>query len=183
MTMTQPVVDVLDLIDDSWETLVAAGLDAVQVKDGRSWELGDLAGRVAKRYGEDSLGQYATDIRYNTSTLRDFRRVAAFYPPDTRTMFPLLRWSHYRVAMRVQDLESALDWLEQAADHDWPVDALRDALSAAVGEPLKPLKVEGQGRVVRIEGRTLVLEVVGDWSAVESDAQGRVALYIEREIG
>jgi hypothetical protein len=180
MTLTQPV-DALALADDSWETLVAQGLDAVQVKDGRSWELGDLAGRVAKRYGEDSLGQYATDIRYNTSTLRDFRRVSAFYPKDVRALFPLLRWSHYRVAMRVKELEAALDWLERAANDDWPVDALRDAISAVLGEPLKPLKVEGLGRVVSVQGRRLVLEVEGDWGLVEADAQGRVALYIERE--
>jgi hypothetical protein len=35
--------------------------------------------------------------------------------------------------------------------------------------------------VVSVQGRRLVLDVEGDWGLVEADAQGRVALYIERE--
>jgi hypothetical protein len=128
-----------------WETLVSAGIMAVERMDGFRWLLGDLALVVERVYGKSSLKRFAADIRLpRHRTLYDYQAVAAFYPNSARAEFQSLTWSHYRAVQRrvsqatslhyaASVLDEARHWLAQAEDGvdekgSWPVARLDQEL-------------------------------------------------------
>ncbi len=113
-------------LSDDWEALADAGRRVTNDQDENRWKYGDLAIRVARRYGEESIAQFAADIGLRSAkTLYDYHRVSAFFPYGLRQEFPALFWSHYREALRVEDLEGAMDMLAKASDGNWTVDYMR----------------------------------------------------------
>lgn len=133
-------------ISDDWEILADAGRALAEQNDLNRWVLGDLAGRVEKRYGDDALGSYASEIRVFERTLRVYRQVSSFYPVENgiRVAFPALSWSHYRLCVRLGDLDSAEQMLADASDHNWSARDLTDAIHVALGKPPvnRPLLIE-----------------------------------------
>jgi hypothetical protein len=138
----------LSAMDDSWETCVSAGIVLAQNLDAGRWSLGDLTGRVEKRYGADAIGNFATEIGMaRKSTLKEYRRVSARYSPDIRMAFSeALSWSHFQAACRAKD--DAELWLARAADENWPVAEMARQIAAAIGKPVAPrLLYSGRGVV------------------------------------
>lgn len=126
--------DVWDIPDD-WEALADAGRDLADANDRNRWVLGDLALRVETRYGEDAIGQYASEIKVFERTLRTYRQVSAFYENGTRVQYPALSWSHYRMAVRLKDVDAAMALLAEAQDNNWSSRDLTDALNLSLGKP------------------------------------------------
>lgn len=135
----------IDALPTDWESLVSTGIELAGNMDTGRWALGDLAGCVEKRYGQDALGTFASEIGIaRKSTLKDYRRVSARFELDARASFPSLNWSHFREALRAGD--QAEHWLAQAADNGWPVAELTRQIAAAIGKRVPPkLLWEGQG--------------------------------------
>lgn len=146
-----PTLD-LDGLPDDWETLADTGRMIREQQDRDRWLLGDLAEKVHKVYGENSLAKFAGDIQVPTKTLRDYHRVSRFYPSAARAEFPALSWSHYRLAIRAGDLDKAMTRLEQAEGNNWPVAEL-DKQIGGKKHWKKVFEVEGT------PGGTLVAEL------------------------
>lgn len=127
--------DIRSLPSD-WETLADAGRALAEANDRNRWRIGDLARQVETVYGDASLDTYASEINIFARTLRLYRQVSAFYPENgTRIQYPTLSWSHYRMAMRLGDEDSALAMLADAVDNNWSARDLTDALNVALGKP------------------------------------------------
>lgn len=131
----------LAAVGDEWEALVSAGQQIAEAHDRNRWTLGDLGGKVLRRYGEDSIGSYAAAINVRPSTMYDYAACAAYYSVEDRAAFPPLSWSHFRAAMKASTKAIALEWLGQAADMGWSVDTLAEHMRVAVGQAPKPAKL------------------------------------------
>jgi len=69
----------------SWEEAISIGMSLRENKDNSQWNLGDLALKIEKSYGVDSLGRFAIDININKNSLIQYRRVSASFPLKTRS--------------------------------------------------------------------------------------------------
>lgn len=79
----------------SWEEAVSTGLELREAKDNSQWLLGDLALKIEKVYGVDSIGKFAIDININKNSLQQYRRVSRAFPPTTRSQ--LLSHRHHLI--------------------------------------------------------------------------------------
>ena len=70
--------------EPKYEYLVEEGKRAVVGISNKLWELGDLAHKVEKFYGENILGQFANDINFSGSakTLKRYRDVCRAFPEN-----------------------------------------------------------------------------------------------------
>lgn len=132
----------IDAIDDEWESLVSAAIPIVKAHDENRWALGSLGAKAERRYGESSLGKFSRVIGLKSPTIMyDYVTTFNFYSAEDQAAFPPLTWSHYRAAMRVKSRELAMTWLAKAADEDWTVDDLIEAIRVKDGGDPKPQKV------------------------------------------
>jgi hypothetical protein len=135
----------VDALPSDWEALTSAGREMTETADRQRWQLGDLANRVTRVYGSESLKKFAGEINIpNHKTLWDYSRVAARFEKSVRNEFPALSFTHFRTALRAKDDAEA--WLVQAQDNGWPVAELNRQIAAAIGEPV-PLRKLWEGRV------------------------------------
>lgn len=120
----------------AWEEVCTIGRSFVGDTDLYRWALGDLAGLVKKSYGDNRLGEFAGAINMRKKTLAQYRWLAARFSRESgaREMFPTLSFSHYRAVAGVADFESAMDYLQQAADNAWSVELLELNVKAADSE-------------------------------------------------
>lgn len=144
-------IDPIEAIDrayvegiDTWEALVALGASDEEEMGIRRWRHGDLALRVEKHYGSDTLSKYADVIGVQTPTLKQRRQMSAFYEPHTRVAFLNLFYSHYREAMRYGDIETALRALDKASLRTWPVWKLKRFVDRCLSKPAPPPPMEGE---------------------------------------
>ena len=70
--------------EPKYEYLVEEGKRAVVGISNKLWELGDLAHKVEKFYGENILGQFANDINFpgSAKTLKRYRDVCRAFPEN-----------------------------------------------------------------------------------------------------
>jgi hypothetical protein len=112
---------------------VAEGRILVEQNEANQWALGDLAcafeisvGRPSKD-DEDTptLGDLANGWGLATSTVSEYRTLAAFYPKNLRLYE--LSWSHYKLARKASngDVEEALALLEEAERQAFTIAAFR----------------------------------------------------------
>jgi hypothetical protein len=173
----------VDALPTDWEALTSAGREMTETADRQRWQLGDLANRVTRVYGSESLKKFAGEINIpNHKTLWDYSRVAARFEKSVRNEFPALSFTHFRTALRAKD--DAELWLVQAQDNGWPVAELNRHIAAAIGEPVPPRKLyEGAGvvwQVADIARPYLVL--LDDMSALAEGMKVTVKVYaIEAE--
>lgn len=142
----------IEQIPDDWEALVGAGIMLTQNMDQNRWALGDLAGtKVAKTYGEDALGKFASEIGMaRAKTLYEYRRISGRYQNSIRMEFSeALTWSHFQAATRAGDL--AEEFLARAADEGWPVAELARQIDATMQKATRDVMVaiaDGQYSVI-----------------------------------
>jgi hypothetical protein len=132
-------LDVNALPDSEWETCVSAGIALAQNLDAGRWGLGDLALTVERRYGQDSVGKFSSEIGMaKAQTLRDYARVARRFPSAIRNAYSdsPLTFSHFRATIRAG--EDAELWLARAADDGLNVAELARQIAAAIGQPVPP---------------------------------------------
>lgn len=153
----------------AWEALASEGVSILQDHDRNRWRLGEIAQLVERGYGKSSLRSFANDINIRPPTLYEYHRVTAFYSPDDRERFPLLTWSHYRAAMKM-DYDAAINALEHASDADMRIDDFTDYVRMLCEEAPKPRVLATiTGYVVSIDptNGTVTLGVdIEDWSAL-----------------
>jgi len=133
----------------SWEECVSLGMELREKKDNSQWALGDLALTVQKQYGMDSLGKFAVEIGIKKSTLADYRTCSAFYPSEIRERYRDLSHSFFLVAMRNNDLETAIAWLNRASDEGWSVEMLRKMIKG--GKEEKSVEEVIKGLIEKID--------------------------------
>ena len=187
------VVDPLDAIDamiaageDIWEAAVSAAADDEQDMAARRWRLGDLARRVQKQYGKNRLGDFAKQINVPVPTVKQYRRMSDFYPPDTRYLFENIGYSHYRQAMRLKDLGAALELLTVCSGDSRTVEATQVEINKIVGKPTPPLKLlDASGVIVRLDmlDGLLVLQIGrgADLSLLDGRDDIHIKIYADEE--
>lgn len=120
---------------ETYEELVTAGQALVSAMDKDRWQLGDLANELTSRltgrppadFAGKTLASFASDIGASAKTLGEYARLAAFYPPEVRSLYPTMTHTYYRTAYSVSgnNLETALEWLRAANDNSWSADKIR----------------------------------------------------------
>jgi hypothetical protein len=137
----------IDALPSDWEALTSAGRAMTEAADLQRWQLGDLANKVTRTYGAESLKTFAGEINIaNHKMLWDYSRVAARFEKSVRNEFPALSFTHFRTAMRAKD--DAELFLVQAQDNGWPVAVMAREIAAAIGKPVPPRKLwEGEATV------------------------------------
>lgn len=166
--VARAAVDPLDAIDamiaageDIWEAAVSAAADDEQDMAAHRWRLGDLARRVQKQYGKNRLGDFAKQINVPVPTVKQYRRMSDFYPPDTRYLFENIGYSHYRQAMRLKDLGAALELLTVCSGDSRTVEATQVEINKIVGKPTPPVKLlDAEAAVQQVDTATGVLVLI-----------------------
>lgn len=123
-TMLDPIAaldTMLERGEDVWETAVSIGIQNENELTVQRWLQGDLTLRVEGAYGDGIITKFATALNVNTSTLKQRRTISKFYPSDTRVSFDSIGYSHFRTAMKLEDLDKALWALEKADNRGWPI--------------------------------------------------------------
>lgn len=143
--MIRDALDPIEMLDkmieegaDIYEAAVSIGLQDEGEMTVRRWRQGDLVARLEKHYGESILKKYAVALAVNASTLKQRRTMSQFYEKDTRYLFENVGYSHYREAMRLENLEEAVKILQRASDEDMPVWVLKKAVDECLGKEEKP---------------------------------------------
>jgi hypothetical protein len=128
-------------LQDSWEELTVAGQELAKATDRNRWAMGELAMRVTKSYGDDTLNKFAVAINVRGKTLYEYHRIYKFYGENS-TRVENLSWSHHREAMRLKDLAKALWALDKASAKDWTVERMGMILSRYLnGRSQSPEKI------------------------------------------
>lgn len=148
-------------IPNDWQSLVETALECVTGMDVQRWQLGDIAAVAETRHGFDSIKALATEIRMpRHKTLYEYHRVSKFYDESTRVDYPLLSWSHFREATRLETLEAARALLDKAHDLDWPVAKLAHEIKALLGETVPPEKLfDVTAAITHIAGQLVTLRL------------------------
>jgi len=112
-----------------WEEAVSVGMQLRQLKELSQWAIGDLANRVAREYGDDSIGKYAYAIGLEKKTVWEYMRVARKYKKSIR--IDILSFRHHQIALQSDEPDK---WLEQANDKNWSSNQLYKAIKEQLTE-------------------------------------------------
>lgn len=119
-----------------WDAIITTGLQAVEQLDIGRWVVGELGLMVQKSYGDDEFGQFADEIKIERKRASEYRAMARYYPKEARDS--RCNYSLHRVAMRLNDLDASMEILDKAAENNWTVMDLTEAVMLAKGETVKP---------------------------------------------
>lgn len=137
MTMTHVTPDGAAAVRDYWTDLCERGRQAREALDGWRWILGDLACEVERRFGMESMADFAREVNIAKKTAEQYRRVARFYAEDTRVSFiagaPNVTYTHFRDAMRLGTPDAAYAFLEEVALNNWTTDEALLRLAERLG--------------------------------------------------
>lgn len=128
-----------------WESICETGrLAAANMDEGR-WLIGDLSLLVQTEYGEDRIGQFAVQINVDKARVQEYRTVCQFWQKSVRAEIlhecPLISYTHMRMAMKLEDLSVATEFVEQCNANGWTVEQARLELNNRLGKPSPPGKV------------------------------------------
>lgn len=153
MTMTHVTPDGAAAVRDYWTDLCERGRQAREALDGWRWILGDLACEVERRFGMESMADFAREVNIAKKTAEQYRRVARFYPEDTRVSFlqdaPNVTYTHFRDAMRLGSVDAAYAFLEEVALNNWTTDEALLRLAERLGHA--PVEREDAAPMPRAE--------------------------------
>jgi hypothetical protein len=168
-----------------WDDAVNAGMELNKSLDTRRFELGDLAVLIGKKYGQDTIGKFATEIGVGKKRLQEYRTVAHFYEKSLRMQifnaYPSLTYSHMRTAMKLASPAEVMGFLEECATNDWSVEKAGVEIKDRAGEPLPPEKLIEASVVVTGTDRssgTMTFKFVGGLFPVEINQGTRLRLTL-----
>lgn len=129
-----------------YQVHVAMGIAARESKDTAQWELGHLCSMTVNIWGEETLKRYTSDINIGYSTGRSYRQVWVFYTIENRfdprvadyRINPVLSFTHFKYALRLETLGAALSFLDECIDGAWSTDLAYAKLSERIGRPGQP---------------------------------------------
>jgi hypothetical protein len=174
-TIAPEVIESLETFEAIADAARMVSLDM----DGGRWTLGDLANQCARKWGENTIGDLAAEIRIaSKKTLYQYAKVSARFDLSTRVAFQdaPLTFSHYRAAMVAGD--DAELWLAKAADDVLSVAALAREIKIATGKPVPPVKLwEGEANVHGWNETTGAILILA-YADKDEIAPGRVTIKV-----
>lgn len=135
----------------SFEALCDEGREAADNLDAGRWTIGRIAAAVVTHYGQANIDAFAIQIAMEKKRVYEYERVHKFYelsaPADFREARPTLRYSHYRMAMRLHEtggMVGVIAFLEEAAVGDksgpWTIETAGVHLAERLGQPVPPIR-------------------------------------------
>jgi hypothetical protein len=127
-----------------FESYCQKARDIVEVMDDCKWMLGEMAAGIETRYRGHTMEAFAIQINYEKRRIYEYAQVWAFYEKCAEAhnlkQSPVLRWTHFRDAMRLMSLESMelkgiTDFLEDCIGNLWTVEQARLELQRILGKP------------------------------------------------
>lgn len=122
-----------------WGRTAAANID-----QGR-WLIGDLALEVDKRYGKNTVADFAKQINVPVNRVKEYRTTCKFWQNSVRTDIldnnPVITYTHMRKAMRFKDVSIARRFIDECAGNAWTVERAGIEIKARLGEPVPPMNV------------------------------------------
>jgi hypothetical protein len=100
------------------------------------WWWGDYLNALDNEKTDTWALQYAEMLGVHPQTIRDYRRVAAYYPIERR--IDVMSFEHHRTAMAVAPVERSLEWVVKAQADSLSVPEMRKEMRiqmAGVREP------------------------------------------------
>lgn len=152
---------------DSYESLVDYARSYSEDLDNARWILGDCANTINTRYGDRTMDELAKDIGQHRSTLYQYAKVANFYPEDIRhkirDTMQNITYSHMRDALRLGDVNKAVEWLEFVSDTGKTVDEASHDLTEQLGrETRESITGEVSRKFTQEDGYFLVIKLDHD---------------------
>ena len=148
-----------------YEELCNSCREMIEDMDRRRWLIGDTALEIETRYGDKTMESFARDIGANQSTVKGYKRVAKFYPPEFRgNLFgdnPNLTYTFYRDALRLETLELATEWLAEVSGEGWSADEAARKLTERLGHQTRE-SAEGEitGVYTADDGDSVTVDIV-----------------------
>lgn len=118
-------------VDTSWETLTDYGRSLLDAQDRQRWQLGELVDLVQTHYGESSITKFCEEVKGKPSTLYQYAQVYRFYPRDSWKEYPIVRYTQWREAMKLKDVDTALALIQRANDENMRMADFYAAVKAA----------------------------------------------------
>lgn len=170
-------------LEASWQLICDTGREAAENIDKGRWLIGDLANAVETHYGEANIAQFAIQIGVEKKRVEEYRTVCDFWKNPHRQeildLYPMIKYSHMRDAMRLKSLPKALTFLEDCAANAYTVEQARIELCRLLGKPIPPVKlVECRARIATIQGHSITL-MLDDVSAFQDAWQGNKAVKLK----
>ncbi len=103
--------------DPNWINLCQRGRDAEAKGTSALWESGDIALEVETTYGDQSLQHYASEINVDYRTVARRRWTAKSFSGERfylRSVYAMLRWSHFEAVAGVKEEYKLLAYLDEA---------------------------------------------------------------------
>jgi len=137
--------DTGEIVSPSFEDLCDKGRVAADALDTGRWLLGEIAHDVQKQWGDPFLETFSIQVAVEKKRIYEYRNVYRFYANSAVAEFrsdnPMLRYSHYRDAMRLKTLEDAMVFLNECSALGWTVEQARIKLIERLGKPTPPQKL------------------------------------------
>lgn len=150
---------------EDYELICEAGRIAAQNIDQGRYLIGDLAAQVKKQYGRDTVGRFAKDIGIPKARAQEYRQVCEFWDKTQRRQIfedyaGQVNYSHLRQAMRLKELDTAMDFIRECGENAYTVEQAHVKLTERLGAPAPPPKLlDGLGYVRDIRGQRVLIEV------------------------
>jgi hypothetical protein len=117
---------------------------ADNMEEGR-WIIGRIAAEVETSYAAHNIGLMATTIGIEKARVWEYERVHKFYenlaPANYRAENPMLRYSHYRAAMRLKDPIKAIAFLDRCSSDGLTIEQATVEITRLLGKPVSPKKI------------------------------------------
>ncbi len=121
-----------------YDSLVAMGIEARELKDASQWAIGDIGIELLNEAKDEKITktEFAKDIGIGRSAFVEYIAMSQFYDTYMRSTYHL-SYSHFRQAYRVnkKTLEKAMKLLEYANDNNLTVDGLAREIAIKSGKP------------------------------------------------
>jgi len=178
--------------DDIWDTTVNLGIVAVQDQDQRNYNIGDLSVMVGKKYGEDTIGEWAKAIGADVARVKEYRTTCAYWEKSARAdilrTMPRVNYSLLRLtANRFASTAEAVTFLEECCDNEWSVERARLVIKERKGEVMPPEKVADVHVVItgvyRTMGTMTVKFIGGMFPAIDEGLNVRLVMYATKDTG
>lgn len=99
------------VIDSRWETLADMARGLLDEQDRQRWALGEIVDTVETHYDDNSIIKFCEQVKANPKTMYQYRAVYRFYPKDVWREYPMVRYTQWRDAMRLKDVNLAMQLL------------------------------------------------------------------------
>lgn len=170
--MNKLVKNSSELLDSVRELLINSRKQLVRVVNTAMvqtyWQIGKLIvedeqnGKIRAEYGKQVLANLAKELQREFGKgfdVRNLRNMRVFYLayPIWNTVCTELSWSHYRVLLRIGDIQARAWYLDECAEQHWSVRALERQISVLYYERLLssqnqlPVKTEAQTKITKLQ--------------------------------